>query len=88
MKRILLLTCMVAVVAVGAKAQTWQKTVTGINTTINKLEIEIAFFNPSTVRIIKSPGGSTFTKKSLSVIATPEKIDLTVMICQHHYARR
>jgi alpha-D-xyloside xylohydrolase len=66
-------------VAVGftCKAQTWQKTNAGIKTTINKVVIEIQFYTPSTVRIIKSPEGSAFTKKSLSVISTPEKINLS-----------
>ena len=66
-------------VAVGftGKAQIWQKKNAGIKTTVNKVDIEIEFYNPSTVRIIKSLEGSTFTKKSLSVIATPEKINFS-----------
>jgi len=57
-----------------SQAQTWQKTDAGIKTTINKTAIEIQFYTASTVRIIKSPEGSAFDKKSLSVIKTPEKI--------------
>ncbi len=64
------------VVTVNSQAQTWQKTNTGIRTTANKVAIEIEFYNPSTVRIIKSPSGTSFTKKSLSVIATPQKTNL------------
>jgi len=64
-------------VAVNTHAQTWQKTNEGIKTTINKIAVEIQFYNASTVRIIKSPEGNTFTKKSLSVISTPEKINLS-----------
>ena len=63
-------------VAVSTQAQTWQKTNAGTKTTVNKLSIEIEFYNPSTVRIIKSPEGTAFTKKSLSVISTPGKIKL------------
>lgn len=62
---------------VNSQAQTWQRTNAGIKTTVNKLSIEIEFYNPSTVRIIKSPEGSAFTKKSLSVISTPEKINFS-----------
>lgn len=68
---------MLAAVGLGSEAQTWQKTNAGLKTTLNKLAIEIEFFNPSTVRIIKSPEGSAFTKKSLSVISTPGKINLS-----------
>jgi alpha-D-xyloside xylohydrolase len=63
---------------VNSQAQTWQKTNTGIKTTINKTAIEIQFYTASAVRIIKSPEGSTFDKKSLSVIKTPEKINLGI----------
>ena len=63
--------------AVNVQAQTWQKTNDGIKTTVNNVAIEIEFYNPSTVRIIKSPQGNSFTKKSLSVIATPQKTNLT-----------
>jgi alpha-D-xyloside xylohydrolase len=63
-------------VAVNNQAQTWNKTNTGIKTTINKVAVEIQFYNASTVRIIKSPEGTALTKKSLSVISRPEKINL------------
>ena len=68
---------LILLIAVSTQAQTWQKTNAGIKTTVNKLAIEIEFYNPSTVRIIKSPEGTAFTKKSLSVIATPEKINFS-----------
>ena len=66
------------ILAVNVQAQTWQKTNDGIKTTVNNVAIEIEFYNPSTVRIIKSPQGNSFTKKSLSVIATPQKTNLTL----------
>jgi alpha-D-xyloside xylohydrolase len=65
------------IAAVTTRAQSWQKTATGIVTSVNKATIEIQFYSTSTVRIIKSPQERTFSKKSLSVIATPEKIPLT-----------
>ncbi|MEO6732141.1 MAG: TIM-barrel domain-containing protein [Ferruginibacter sp.] len=64
--------------AVNTQAQTWQKTSAGIKATLNKLAIEIEFYNPSTVRIIKSPEGTAFTKKSLSVIAAPQQLKLNI----------
>ncbi|MEJ2147176.1 MAG: glycoside hydrolase family 31 protein [Acidobacteriota bacterium] len=53
-------------------AQPYQKTDTGITTVIDSVAIEIQFYSPSTVRIVKWPDGEKFTKKSLSVIKTPQ----------------
>ena len=55
------------------KAQTWQKTGSGIKATIGQIDLEIQFFSPSIVRIIKAPGGRPFSKESLSVIKTPQQ---------------
>jgi alpha-D-xyloside xylohydrolase len=54
-------------------AQTVQKTDLGIKVTINSTAIEIQYFGPSTVRVLKSPDGRLFTKESLSVIKKPQK---------------
>jgi alpha-D-xyloside xylohydrolase len=64
------------IVSVKTQAQSWQKTNAGIKTTVNNVAIEIAFYSPTTVRIIKSPAGSSFTKNSLSVIASPQKTSI------------
>ena len=64
--------------SVNSRAQTWQKTSGGIKTVIDKVAIEIEFYNPSTVRIIKSPEGNSFIKKSLSVIKAPGKTNLNI----------
>lgn len=61
-----------------SQAQTWQKTNAGIKTTINKTAIEIQFYTASAVRIIKSPAGTSFNKKSLSVIAAPQQVKLNI----------
>ncbi|MBL0300558.1 MAG: DUF5110 domain-containing protein [Cytophagaceae bacterium] len=53
------------------KAQSFQKTETGIITTIYGIKTEIQFFSENTVRIIKSPEGIPLQKNSLSVIAKP-----------------
>jgi len=66
------------IVTLSTQAQSWQKTNAGIKTTINKVDVEIQFYTPATVRIIKSPGGSAFTKKSLSVIAAPQQLKLNI----------
>ena len=59
-------------------AQTYEKTDLGIKSIINSIEVEIQFYNPSTVRVLKSPEGKTFEKQSLSVIEAPQKTDFTL----------
>ncbi|MCA0364447.1 MAG: DUF5110 domain-containing protein [Bacteroidetes bacterium] len=59
------------------KAQSFQKTETGIITTINGIKTEIQFFSENTVRIIKSPDGIPFQKNSLSVIAKPVSVNFS-----------
>lgn len=55
-------------------AQKWEKGPSGINSVINNINIEIRFYSASTARIIKSPAGTTFDKKSLSVIKTERPV--------------
>ena len=59
-------------------SQNFQKTDMGVKSTINSVEVEIQFFNPSTVRVLKSPEGKSFKKESLSVIEIPKKISINV----------
>lgn len=64
--------------AFSLQAQNYQKTDVGIKTKINSTEVEIQFFSPSSVRILKSPEGKTFTKESLSVIKKPQVTKVSV----------
>lgn len=59
-------------------AQDWQKTEFGIKSTSNGNVIEVQFYAPSIVRILKSPEGKQFVKNSLSVIETPQKVTLAI----------
>lgn len=59
-------------------SQHYQQTDLGIKASIQSVQVEIQFFNPATVRILKSPEGVPFLKKSLSVIEEPLKTDLTI----------
>ena len=68
----------VCVIVVTANAQTYQKTDLGIKSVINSIEVEIQFYNSSTVRVLKSPEEKSFEKKSLSVIASPQKTNLSI----------
>ncbi|MBP7613329.1 MAG: DUF5110 domain-containing protein [Paludibacter sp.] len=66
------------VLSLGASAQSYQKTNLGIKAQINATDVEIQFFGPSTVRVLKSPVGKIFTKESLSVIKKPETTKMAI----------
>jgi len=72
-KKLLTIVLFAFVLVSSIKAQTYQKTDLGIKSTINSIEVEIQFYSPSIVRVLKSPEGETFTKESLSVIKVPQK---------------
>lgn len=59
-------------------SQHYQKTESGIKISIQSVQVEIRFFNPGTVRVLKSPEGTPFEKKSLSVIKTPQPTDIHI----------
>ena len=62
----------------NSEAQDFQRTNLGIKSLIDSIEVEIQFYNPSTVRVLKSPQGWTYSKRSLSVVETPHATKLSV----------
>ncbi len=54
----------------------YEKTKLGMKATVDSTEIEIQFFTPKIVRVVKSKSGFDFAKKSLAVIKEPETIKL------------
>ncbi len=78
MKRINTLLFAVLLISTGSYGQSYSRTELGIKSAIDTIGIEIQFFSPSIVRVLKWPEGKTFNKESLSVIATPQKTDLGV----------
>jgi alpha-D-xyloside xylohydrolase len=59
-------------------AQDYQKTTTGVKTKLQSMDVEIQFYSPTIVRVLKSPEGVTFKKESLSVVKSAQKTDLTI----------
>ena len=59
-------------------AQDYQRTDYGIKATVDAVDVEVQFFTPSMVRVVKSPHGESFRKESLSVVALPEKVGFKV----------
>ena len=59
-------------------AQSYKKTNLGIKATTQSMTVEIQFYSPTIVRVLKVPEGVPSTKTSLSVIKSPEKTDLKI----------
>ena len=61
-------------------SQEYQRTETGIKASIfgKKIDVEVQWFNANSLRVLKMPHGQSVDKKSLSVIARPEKTVLKV----------
>ena len=54
--------------------QDYQQTPEGLKATVNSVDVELQFYTPSIVRILKSPDGWKYVKESLSVIEAPQKV--------------
>src|SRR5665647_1123793 len=78
MKKINLMLSFLMIFALISQAQSYQKTDLGVKTKINSMDVEIQFYGPSTVRVLKSPEGKTFTKESLSVTKKPQVTKLSI----------
>ncbi|HES59683.1 MAG TPA: DUF4968 domain-containing protein, partial [Caldithrix sp.] len=77
-RRYILIVIIVTVLTGILQAQGYQKTDLGIKSTINAIDVEIQFYSPSIVRVLKSPEGRTYEKNSLSVILDPKKTDFEI----------
>ena len=73
-----IITILACVLITKSYAQSYTKTDLGIKTTINAVEVEIQFFSPTIVRVLKWPKGTTLSKESLSVIKSPQKQTLII----------
>ncbi|WP_374164024.1 hypothetical protein [Arcticibacter sp. MXS-1] len=71
----LLLLC----IAANGNAQTFTKTQTGIKTFMQGMEVELSFYSPRIVRIVRYPEGEALKKQSLSVIREPESISVNTV---------
>ncbi|HEX6431764.1 MAG TPA: TIM-barrel domain-containing protein [Niastella sp.] len=84
MTRVLAVVFLMFIFSIGSKAQTWQKTDLGIKATIQNISIDIQFYSPSIVRIVKTPVDKNFTKESLSVIKKPQKTIVSIAKAGDH----
>jgi alpha-D-xyloside xylohydrolase len=73
MKRINTLLFAVLTISTCSYGQSYSRTDLGIKSTVDTIGIEIQFFSPSIVRVLKWPEGRTYVKESLSVVKIPQK---------------
>lgn len=79
MKRFYLFSALFILTIIGyAHTQAYQKIEAGIQCNIDSINIEIQYFNPNIVRVLKRPVDIFVDKKSLSVTKIPEKTVLDV----------
>ncbi len=65
-------------IGLNSNGQIYQKTETGIKTTVKSINYEISFHTPSIVRIKKWPVNSCFLKESLSVVHNPAQTNIEI----------
>ena len=60
------------------EAQRFEETAVGIKTKLLSMDVEVQFYSPSIIRVLKSPEGFAFKKESLSVNKKPQETKLTI----------
>ena len=78
MKKSNLMLSLLLVFTMCIQAQSYQKTDLGVKAKINSTVVEIQFYGPATVRVLKSPVGKTFIKESLTVVKKLQATKFTV----------
>ena len=63
---------------ISCNTNNFEKTTYGLKTPVNSTIVDIQFYSPKIVRVLKYPKDSVIDKKSLSVIKTPEQVDLNI----------
>ncbi|MGV3705598.1 MAG: TIM-barrel domain-containing protein [Arcticibacter sp.] len=71
-------TLLLLIASLSLNAQTFQRTEMGIKARYGNGEVDVRFYSPSIVRILKFPGVGGKAKESLSVIKAPEKVSFSV----------
>ncbi len=78
MMRIYTMLILIFAIITISTAKSYQTTDLGIKTKVNSIEVEIQFFSPSIVRVLKWPSETTFEKQSLSVVNFPQKTNFEI----------
>ena len=78
MKKVIITALFMSLLCSQSFSQQYEKTPWGVKTVIESTEMEIQFYTPQIVRIVKFPAGTSFQKESFSVIKQPEQITLNI----------
>jgi len=78
MKTPFIFTLLLLSALINANAQEYSRTATGVKSTIAGTAVEIQFYSPSLVRVVKYPAGKSYSKKSLSVIKSPDRQNIGI----------
>lgn len=76
MKKKILLFSLVSLFALSMNAQKYKEIDNGAKASVQFMGIEVRFITPDIIRVTKTPQGVINNKKSLSVVKTPEKVEL------------
>ncbi|HTH81784.1 MAG TPA: hypothetical protein VL490_02540, partial [Mucilaginibacter sp.] len=72
------LVALLVIATLNSNAQSYKKTDNGAKSVVNTINIEIQFYTPEVVRVIKHPVAANFDKRSFTVIQHPAKTAFTV----------
>lgn len=75
-----LLSLLAFIFLIGLQSETYADSnlqeISGMKTTINSVDIQVQFYSPGIVRVVKSEQGADLPKESLSVVKEPEDVAL------------
>lgn len=75
-----LLLSLALILLIGLQSETYADSdlqeISGMKTTINSVDIQVQFYSPGIVRVVKSDQGADLPKESLSVVKEPEDVAL------------
>lgn len=66
--------CLFCMAATGALGQDFRKTGNGIQANVCDMVVDIRFYSPQIVRVLKYPKGGAIAKESYSVVKEPERV--------------
>ena len=86
MSKKILISLLLFCLGLFSQAQSYQKMPQGIKATVQGMDVEVAFYTPSIVRVYKTPEGSSYDKKSLVVMKEPEETSVEFAMNKRVYS--
>lgn len=74
----LLLVIAICIATMSVNAQAFQRTKQGIKSSVQGMNVQVEFYSPDIVRVYKTPENKDTQKESLSVIKTPENVNISI----------